>query len=386
MKSWIMTFWLENHDKSEWPDLTICQTEDACHVTDTKNHPSKDVIEKMCSDEFFAKHKYKYVDHPSVTVKDDEDYAYAYCPKAGNSAANESLDVSSEYQAAYSSPNPVERDTYTHTNILDDTYVAMNQEPKEPDDNESGYLCPIAIEAEQRSDNEDRSSNQDTTEGFGSKRSHTELCQAEAVSRTPHETTYSQETKIKKRVVEYSNIAFSFDQDEASWDEDAECIPNCDTPPVAYENVVYLLDEAHTSHDEDAGFIAKHEPCLGEYENMDDDGSLDSDPLACLYQNAAAFLTCTHPTVSDQLVPQSDHLYANMQEKVDVVTKDTRSQLDTEAGQPHIETHHQEQETLPQPDHARDDIAGNNSAGVSESNPIAPSWLNDPKLEVTFYV
>ena len=271
MKSWIMTFWLENHDKSEWPDLTICQTEDACHVTDTKNHPSKDVIEKMCSDEFFAKHKYKYVDHPSVTVKDDEDYAYAYCPKAGNSAANESLDVSSEYQAAYSSPNPVERDTYTHTDILDDTYVAMNQEPKEPDDNESGYLCPIAIEAEQRSDNEDRSSNQDTTEGF-------------------------------------------------------------DTPPVAYENVAYLLDEAHTSHDEDAGFIAKHEPCLDKYENMDDDGSLDSDPLACLYQNAAAFLTCTHPTVSDQLVPQSDHLYANMQEKVDVVTKDTRSQLDTEAG------------------------------------------------------
>lgn len=377
MKSWIMTFWLANHDKSEWPDLTICQTEDACHVTDTKNHPSKDVIEKMCSDEFYAKHKYKYVDVSSVTVKDDEDYDYSDCLKVGNSETNESLDISSEYQAAYSSPNPVERD---------DKFMGMNQEPKEPHDNDSGYLCPVAIEVGQRSDNEDHSPNQDTTEGFGSKRSHTEICQAEAVSRTPHETTYSQETKIKKRVVEYSNIAFSFDQDEASWDEDAECIPNYDTPPVAYENVVYLLDEAHTSQDEDTGFIAKRETCLDEYENRDDDGSLDGDPFARLYQNAATFLTCTHPTVSDQLVPQSDHLYANMQEKVDVVIQATMSQLGTDAGQPHIETRYQEQETLPQPDHARDDIAGNNSAGVSEGNPIAPSWLNDSKLEVTFYV
>lgn len=377
MKSWIMTFWLANHDKSEWPDLTICQTEDACHVTDTKNHPSKDVIEKMCSDEFYAKHKYKYVDVSSVTVKDDEDYDYSDCLKVGNSETNESLDISSEYQAAYSSPNPVERD---------DKFMGMNQEPQEPHDSDSGYLCPVAIEVGQRSDNEDHSSNQDTTEGFGSKRSHTEICQAEAVSRTPHETTYSQETKIKKRVVEYSNIAFSFDQDEASWDEDAECIPNYDTPPVAYENVVYLLDEAHTSQDEDTGFIAKRETCLDEYENRDDDGSLDGDPFARLYQNAAAFLTCTHPTASDQLVPQSDHLYANMQEKVDVVIQATMSQLGTDAGQPHIETRYQEQETLPQPDHARDDIAGNNSAGVSEGNPIAPSWLNDSKLEVTFYV
>ena len=567
MKSWIMGSWLQSHDESEWPDLSICQTDDACHVTDMKSHPSKEEIENMCPDEFFAKHKYTYVDnkcldcpkagtyessksldissehqaahggltlvrddcgdydyfycskagtskpeehlgissedqaayrcvthsggaedyefsyvpkagtseasvsldissehqaaHGSLTlVRDDcedydyfygskagtseaeehlgissedqaayrcvthsggaEDYEFSYVPKAGTSEASVSLDISSEHQAAhgsltlvrddcedydyfygskagtseaeehlgissedqaayrcvthsggaedyefsyvpkagtseasvhldinskhqaaYCSLTPVRDDcedfdysscskagtskakerlgmnsedpaAYSHLNLLGhfednefsygpkvgaseaseslnissecqasyssiipvdrDNFMAMSQEPKEARDNDSAYLCPVTIEAEQRSDNENHSSNQDTSEGFECKRSHTEIYQAEAVSRTPHETPYSRKTKIKKSV-EDSNMAFSFDPNEASL-------------------------------------------------------------------------------------------------------------LGTETGQPLIERRYQRQETFPRLNRTPDDVASKNSAGVSERNPIALAWLNDPRLEV----
>ena len=161
-----MRFWLQRHDENEWPDLTICQTEDACHVTDLKSHSSKEVIEKMCSDEFFTEHKYKYVVVPSVTVSDDEDDIYSYCPQVGNPEVNECLDISSYYDIT---PYPVRSDP---------KLIATYQEPKEPDGNESGYLCPVAMEVKQRSDTGHHSSNQGTIEGFGSKRSHIEICQA----------------------------------------------------------------------------------------------------------------------------------------------------------------------------------------------------------------
>ena len=62
MTSWIMKLWLENHDKSEWPDLDIRQPANACHVTDAEMHPSKQNIESMCSEDVFDKHCYRYVD------------------------------------------------------------------------------------------------------------------------------------------------------------------------------------------------------------------------------------------------------------------------------------------------------------------------------------
>ena len=58
MKSWIVQVWLRNHDKREWPDLSICQPHDACHVLDTEKHPDKQNIERMCSKGFFVKHGY----------------------------------------------------------------------------------------------------------------------------------------------------------------------------------------------------------------------------------------------------------------------------------------------------------------------------------------
>ena len=179
-----MSHWLKSHAESEWPDLSICQTEDACHVTDMESHPSEEVIEKMCSDQFFTKHKYKYVS--AITERDDEDDVHSFCRTAGNTEAYlKYLKIRSDYN-----------------------WIANYQDPEE-------------VEVEQRSNSGDHSSNQGTIEGFESKRSHTEICQAGSVSRTPHEATYSQVTKIKKRVVEYSNAVFSFDQDD-SWDENIE--------------------------------------------------------------------------------------------------------------------------------------------------------------------
>lgn len=340
-----MTFWLANHDKSEWPDLDICQTEESCHVTHTQNRCSKDAIEKMCPDEFFAKHKYKY--DPAVTVPEYEYYDYFDCPKAGNSKANDSFVASSEYQPLCRGSNLVHGDH---------KYVALNQQVKEPHVHDSGYLSPI--EAEQRSDNDDHSSNRDTTEGSGSKRSHPEICEAEAAFRTPHENTNSQVAKIKKRVVEYNNIAFSSDQDEATWYKDAESIPNYDTTRVAYENVYCIQDPGHTFEDEDNGFLTKRETCLYEYRNMKDDGSMDWDRWQWVRQNVA-FGTSTHPKVPNQLV------------------------LSTETGPPHIEARYQEQETLRQPDQS-DNVTCKKIARNSERYPIAPSELKDRKVEVTF--
>ena len=64
MNSWIMRRWLETHKKEEYPDLSITQENDAFHVLPEGCHPSEESIMRMCSSEFFSKHKYKYVESP----------------------------------------------------------------------------------------------------------------------------------------------------------------------------------------------------------------------------------------------------------------------------------------------------------------------------------
>jgi len=359
-----MTHWLANHNGSEWPDLNIRQAEDASHVRDNMNGRSKDVV-ALCKNEFFTKHEYNYVDAPSATVKNDSNYGYYCRQKAGKNKVNETLVISSNYQALFEGPNSLQRDH---------TYMAINRQPEEPDDSYSGYLCPVETEDEQCSDKEHHSSHQDTTERFGSKRSHTGICQAESVSETPHETT-CKVAKIKKRFVEYNNLPSSSDQDEASWSEDAESYEDDD---------VYIRNQGLTSQDEDTTLIVKRETCLDECKNMEDDGSLYDDQLVSSYQNTESGAGM-YPIASDQMVPQGDHPDSNMQERtVDVAVQDSRSQLRMETGQCHIEACYQEHETLPPPDQL--DISGQNSARVSERYPVTPSWLNDRKVKVTFDV
>ena len=61
MKSWMMSLWLKNHENSEWPDLSISQPQDACHVSIRDENHFKRAIEEMCSEGFFTVHGYKYV-------------------------------------------------------------------------------------------------------------------------------------------------------------------------------------------------------------------------------------------------------------------------------------------------------------------------------------
>ena len=70
MNSWIMRRWLETHKKEEYPDLSITQENDAFHVLPEGCHPSEESIMRMCSSEFFSKHKYKYVESPMNTELD----------------------------------------------------------------------------------------------------------------------------------------------------------------------------------------------------------------------------------------------------------------------------------------------------------------------------
>lgn len=95
-----MELWMRNHDQSEWPVLSIRQSNDACHVTDAKDHPSKEDIEKMCSEGFFLKHHYKYVD-PSTFNVEEEDY-HASCSSGGSLDEYEIWDRGSGYHEPYS--------------------------------------------------------------------------------------------------------------------------------------------------------------------------------------------------------------------------------------------------------------------------------------------
>ena len=79
MLSWIMTLWLNKHEKSEWPVLPVSQPDDAIHVTNSEEHPSREDIEKMCSQGFFTRHKYLYVDSVRQNETDTaEVYEYDY--------------------------------------------------------------------------------------------------------------------------------------------------------------------------------------------------------------------------------------------------------------------------------------------------------------------
>lgn len=94
MQSWMMKLWLNNHDESEWPDLPIYQSEGACHVTGTEEHPSKEVIEKMCSESFFTHHKYWYVESIQRSVAgtgDEEQYEFCESPYISQSPQESSV-------------------------------------------------------------------------------------------------------------------------------------------------------------------------------------------------------------------------------------------------------------------------------------------------------
>ena len=89
MLSWIMTLWLNKHEKSEWPVLPVSQPDDAIHVTNSEEHPSREDIEKMCSQGFFTRHKYLYVakNEPDTAEVYEYDYTNSQLPPPPSSPA-----------------------------------------------------------------------------------------------------------------------------------------------------------------------------------------------------------------------------------------------------------------------------------------------------------
>ena len=73
MESWLMKFWLDSHKKKEWPDLSICQPEDACHVLKEEDRTRDEDIEKMCPKGFFTKHEYQYNYSAEEEDEDEEE-------------------------------------------------------------------------------------------------------------------------------------------------------------------------------------------------------------------------------------------------------------------------------------------------------------------------
>ena len=155
MESWMMQMWLKNHDESDWPDLSICQPNDACHVLDVAKHPSKQNIERMCSEDFFAKHSYRYVDRSVVEGYDEN---YASCLPKEQLEVNKSFGSYSESKEPYSNPR--------------------NEGVSSHNEDTSGYLRPLEIK--------------DINEMTGkstSERRRNEIYQAENSSKTVYEAT-----------------------------------------------------------------------------------------------------------------------------------------------------------------------------------------------------
>jgi len=105
MKSWIMQLWLKNHHESEWPDLSICQPDDAGHVLDAAEHPSWENIERICSEDFFTKHHYNYLFENSATCSSrpcsEENTAFTSSPynkEPSSKPGNEGLPLVPTYE------------------------------------------------------------------------------------------------------------------------------------------------------------------------------------------------------------------------------------------------------------------------------------------------
>ena len=109
MKSWIMKLWLRTHSTEEWPDLSVSQGTDAAYVLGEDSHPSKANIERMCCEEFFAEHRYNYVEASDV-----------YCPK----------------EQSEKSANPLYNPPYENSSQVGEAIVSDYSCP------ETGIVCP----------------------------------------------------------------------------------------------------------------------------------------------------------------------------------------------------------------------------------------------------
>ena len=357
MKSWIMKLWLETHDESEWPDLSTCQPQDGCHVTCLEQHPSNDNIEKMCSPDFFSKHKYKYVCRNFGMAGGKDDY----------SEANGTSDVpfTGDISPVYSSCSEVEENP---------ELVPVPDPQKPPNNNDAGYLCPVSITVEDLSSTESKEENDagvaESTRGDGQGRV------------VPAKKTFNlQVKKIKKRSGAHGSSAIDMNGGKASLPED--------TPASPYVNVGTQQDQQHTSLYQNIDAIpketsSKHEECV--------EGAKVAYPNPTEKRNRGVYPKVKRaentPGLEDQLVPPNDKLYANLVASSDVTH--ALSLSDMESKQWNMETMHEKkkrQQNLHRTDgNSSNRIHEKDDAEKNGRNFTPPVWLKDPKLQVTFFV
>ena len=211
MTSWIMQLWLKTHYESEWPDLSICQGDDAAHVLDAAKHPSDQSIERMCSEDFFAKHGYRYKERSVDGDSDNETYVYASCPSRSRLEETRALTTYQECQEPNSSQST-------------EAQVAS-------DEGESGYSLPFEETTDKsygtrlRRDieNQTRTAFYRDVDDAGCKRSHNEIYEAGNSQKTSQHQT-SPEMKGKNCNVEYANLDCIYQPNSPEYDM-PRCLP-----------------------------------------------------------------------------------------------------------------------------------------------------------------
>lgn len=347
MKSWIMKLWLKNHDKSEWPDLSVCQPEDAFHVTSLEQHPSDDVIDKMCSPDFFSEHEYKYVCNTSGLAGGKDDYSKA----DGTSEMPVTNDIS-QYPSAFISCLTVEETPQL---------VPVPEPQKAPNNDDAGYLCPVDLSSIKSNEESDTSV--------------TDSAESQKGFLTSTGYFYQQVKKVKQNSEVNDSSAIHLTDGKASLLEDA--------PDLQYVNLGPRVNQQHTSL----------------YQNME---AIPKETSSKRKQRAA--VVCLNPTKEryraghskvkraenaqehgDQLVSPNDDLYANVQGNS--VTKHAISQTHMVAEQSAIvETIHEEKKTRENSHHicerSWNKISDENSSTVNGRIGIYPFGRKDPELEI----
>ena len=191
MTSWIMQLWMKTHDESEWPDLSICQGDDATHVLDAAKHPSEKSIEKMCSEDFFAKHGYRYVERSVDGGYDNETYIYASCPPRSRLEETRTLVRNQECQEPNSSQS--------------------NEAQVASDEDASGYSLPFE-------ENQMRTACYGDEGIAGCKKSHNEICEPGNSQKTSQYQTPA-EIKGTKYNVQHANLECMYRPNSPKYDK-----------------------------------------------------------------------------------------------------------------------------------------------------------------------
>ncbi|KAL9950624.1 hypothetical protein ACROYT_G043149 [Oculina patagonica] len=336
MKSWMMTLWLNNHEKREWPELPIFQPEDACHVTRAEEHPSKEVIETMCSEGFFTHHKYRYIEMAQRSVTDTVDEEVYECCEPHQSAP-ESLPLDHHSDPECSSTvsiSLVEGDVTDPTGLLHDTrnYSYRPTSPREqtaeqnselPESDDSKYSYQTAEEEPYEYYNLPESPTECLSTDSISSDHNSELAEGDVTDptgnseRPSHDTTNDshRRTSLRKQTAEQdSEFSGSNDSNSsyAAYEEmlvDESGCSTCQPEDAFFVNLQYKLTQKQSNYRENE---KEEEPNSSHYVNEiceDDAGEAEVDMREIRLDDDAGYKEL-NTSNKDYMPLTKDHLKA----------------------------------------------------------------------------